>query len=496
MKQTPGVSRAARITSGFLILLGYTGAFLSLYSTLELFLVLAAVVVATAAHLASRQRVPGRTWAILRWAGRAAMLPIAGFLAYLTVALGSMLAWSFAPWVWATLALLAAAVVATAMRPWRGLRIPIVLPVGVWVAACLLGWIRNEYAVRCNDISRLLAQPGVSLAVPSVAPEVACTPGAQVAPPGHPRKLVATQDPHRWLAAVKLGPEPEVPGAFNGGVCLLMLDPGARPPRTECAYAGMYQLAYRPARDEVFGVGFGGIVRSTASSPLRPLAVVPPDDSMPPPVVVQHFPTLDPDHVDVFYDDYQTRERRRCDDLAVVARTDSVGAPEEVRFDPKRREGVHCFASTPLLTMEGKGFLALAWKDDPTRIRLLGASDELPWAYLAFSDGCEFDPEQRRVYVGIGTLGLIAVLNYDTGRLVDLFWGGFGLRAMTLDAQRQRLYTSSFLPGEVRELDARTGTRLRRWFAGRFVRDVELAEQQTALYVTSTMGVSRIQLIP
>lgn len=494
--QRPGYPRVAGITTGLLILLGHTGVFLSLYSTLGPPFVLTAAAGSTAIHLASRQRIPGRGWAVLRWAGRALMLLVAGFMAYLAVALGSLLAWSFAPWVWATLALLAAASVATTVRPWLGLRIPLVLPVGGWIAACLLGWVQNEHGVRCNDIARLSAQPGVSLMVPSLAPGVACAPGAHVIPPGHPRKLYATRDTGRWLASANLSQAPNVPGAFTGGACVLMLDAEASPPRTECAYPGMYHLAYRPDRDEVFGVGFGGIIRSTATSPLRPLAAVPPDPSVPPPIAVQYFSTLDSNRIDVFYDDFQTREQRRGDDLTVVERTRFLVGPEEVRFDPERREGVHCFASTPLLTLDGKGFLALAWKDDPTRIRLLGSSDELPWAFLAFSDGCDFDPGRRRVYVGVATLGLIAVLDYDTGRLADLFWGGFGLRAMTLDTRRQRLYASSFLPGEVRELDAHTGTLMRRWFVGRFVRDVELAEEETALYTTSTMGVARIQLTP
>jgi hypothetical protein len=117
----------------------------------------------------------------------------------------------------------------------------------------------------------------------------------------------------------------------------------------------------------------------------------------------------------------------------------------------------------------------------------------VPWAWLAFSDGCDFDPATRTAYVGVGTLGLVAVLDYDTGALAKTFWAGFGVRPVLLDRKRKLLYAGNYLDGWVRELDASIGTPLRRWFVGRFVRHIVPAPSGDALLVTSSMGIVRIE---
>jgi hypothetical protein len=56
---------------------------------------------------------------------------------YLATAWGSVLWWTLSAAAWASIG---AAVAATARPRWHGVRVPIAVPLGAWIALCLLGW--------------------------------------------------------------------------------------------------------------------------------------------------------------------------------------------------------------------------------------------------------------------------------------------------------------------------------------------------------------------
>jgi hypothetical protein len=163
--------------------------------------------------------------------------------------------------------------------------------------------------------------------------------------------------------------------------------------------------------------------------------------------------------------------------------------PDETRFDATTREGVFC---TGALHPPGLRAAALAFKGWPPRPRPIGpASLWKPWQ-LVLTWGCDWDPKTRRVYVSAANLGTLQVYDYDSGAMIEQRFTGFGMRAVLFS--EGDLYIANFLGGEVLEMDATSGQILRRWFAGRFVRNLSLTRDRTALWTTSNLGVLRIAL--
>jgi hypothetical protein len=106
--------------------------------------------------------------------------------------------------------------------------------------------------------------------------------------------------------------------------------------------------------------------------------------------------------------------------------------------------------------------------------------------------GCDFDPVRRVAWIAIANLGVIAVTDYDTGKVLDTWWAEPGLRSAAFDGRR--LYMSNFLRGDVIAYDVDNGREVGRWFVGRFARYVGLTRDRTALLATSNLGVVRIPL--
>jgi hypothetical protein len=89
---------------------------------------------------AACQRRAGLLAAVARWKGRASIALLLSFFAYESLAFGSMLAWAV-PWmVRGAVAALAMAAVWTRLHAGAPARVPVVLPVGAWIGACLLAW--------------------------------------------------------------------------------------------------------------------------------------------------------------------------------------------------------------------------------------------------------------------------------------------------------------------------------------------------------------------
>ena len=419
----------------------------------------------------------------LRVGAAVLVLALFGFLAYEALAFGAMLSWSIPWWGFATVA-----VAAVLCVQWSSSlpRVHFVLPLGLFVLLCLWGWRVEDGTVRCEDHERLLAQSGVALLVPSVRSLEGCTNGTRARPTGHPRKLFAA-GPRRFFATVQLNEQADATSTFDGGLCEIGLADGGASIVCDKDLPRLYALAYRADVNELV-VGGGRLLRRLAGdAPFATLAQADPGNVG----MIVHEP--DKHRLVVFFDDMSHVATYDDNDLRQLESWPLHVTPEEFRYAPERQEGLYCFASTPLFPLAGRGYLSLAVGADLLSLRPLGASNQVPWAWLAFSDGCDFDPATRKAYVGVGTLGLVAVLDYDDGSLVKTYWAGFGVRPLLLDRTRQRLYAGNYLDGWMLELDASTGTQLRRWFVGRFVRHIVPAPDGAALLVTSSMGIVRVQ---
>jgi DNA-binding beta-propeller fold protein YncE len=108
--------------------------------------------------------------------------------------------------------------------------------------------------------------------------------------------------------------------------------------------------------------------------------------------------------------------------------------------------------------------------------------------------GCAYDPDARRAHAAVANLGLLLTIDYDRGTLLSADFVEVGLRPMTVDAVRRRLYVANFIRGDLHALDLDTGEQVRTWFVGRFVRGVRLSRDGRALWVTSNLGVVRVWL--
>jgi hypothetical protein len=165
--------------------------------------------------------------------------------------------------------------------------------------------------------------------------------------------------------------------------------------------------------------------------------------------------------------------------------TDTIAPmfPGQVHYDAERDEGVVCS------WMTGAKIRA-----DPLTFRFFCEMTPSLWSCLALSWGCDWDPVQRRVYSAVPNLGLLYTVNYDNGNVLRKKWVGFGMRSVTLDPQRQTLYLTDFLGGDIVAIDVRSGEEQRRWFVGRFPRDAYLSRDGSSLFVGTNLGVMRIDL--
>src|SRR5690606_5914398 len=134
----------------------------------------------------------------------------------------------------------------------------------------------------------------------------------------------------------------------------------------------------------------------------------------------------------------------------------------------------------PFAELEGKPYMALALRGDPLTFRPLGTS---ALALATLSWGCNWDPEARVAYVAIPNLGLLATIDYDSGDVRRTDFVGFGMRSITVDARRGRLYLTNFLAGYVASIDPVNGEEVARWPVGRFPRFTSLSRDGASLFV-------------
>jgi hypothetical protein len=455
----------------------------------------APVVIALVLYATAFSRVPAAVRAIAWFL----LLPFYLLWVYVAATLAAALAWAM-PWPVRGLVLVLGLGWGFTLlsRRWRRLRVPLALPLGVWIVAGLLGWLREEWVVRCDDWQRVTAQGNVRIAVASSDKLQTCRPGARIGLKRYPRLMWQSPDDGRVVFSTQgshyeLFRPPALEDVFDGSVCEARLDGGGRPHCVETVRA--HGITDGSPLDRLFAVGGlegrGQVVALSRTGPLRVLQSVPLHrrgligDSV-----------YDPasDTLWVGWDDGREAHLVRGSDLRTLGTVPMHAIAGRIHYDPQRREGVKCFGSGPFWPHEGRAYLALAFRESPAAVRALGSSARHPFAWLALSWGCDWDPAERSVYASIPTLGLLVRMSYDSGAVAFRRFVGFDIRPVAVDRARGRVYVGEFFGGTVHALDAATGREVARWFVGRYVRDLQVSRDGAALLAASNVGIVGIRL--
>ena len=168
--------------------------------------------------------------------------------------------------------------------------------------------------------------------------------------------------------------------------------------------------------------------------------------------------------------------------------------PGAIRYDQDAGEGILCAAGGPVSSIDGERFISVAVRGDPFALRPLGSDSLL--TPLTMTWGCDWDPAERVAWVAAPNLGLLVTLDYDSGEVRGADFVGFGMRSVTLDAPRGRLYLTNFLGGYVVAIDRAGGGEVARWTVGRFPRFTTLSRDGRSLLVGTNVGVVSIALEP
>lgn len=400
---------------------------------------------------------------------------------YLAVAFGALLAWTVPAWGAAALALIAVGTLGTRLRPPAGIRLPLALPLGAWIALVLSGWPREERLLRCDDY--LEVARSLRIVVPSHPELSSCRPG-EVRPSGrYPRTFWEAPEGGRLVFTTQ---GDAIEGGLDSPVCEVIPGEGG----ATCiggGYGKAQGFVEIPDRDRllVFEWGVrtpqGGMGSVIYELPLRRRAEV---------LAVHRF---DEPLGEGFF------EPRTSTLYAFSDRMDGIHpillpgfepapvvpvsfAPGELRYDAERGRGVAC----------GKN-LGAAVRGEPLELREFARSGA--WlGRVSVTWGCDWDPEADRVFTTVPNLGLLVELEYSTGRVLRTWFVGLGMRSVEHDPVRRRVYFTDFLRGYVHAFDLRTERVTARWFVGRYARFVRLTRDGSALLATSNVGIVRIPL--
>ncbi|HHW97593.1 MAG: YncE family protein [Myxococcota bacterium] len=482
----PKQSRVGLFLTYLLALLGYAATFFTIaVSFTWKFLWLPMVVIAPVLFVAILPKSM-----IIRTIARLLLLIPLGFAVYQAISLGYMLYWTIPDWVLIVVAFLFIASVLTSFR--GGFRIPFVFSLGVFILLCINGWNQQKWTVRCTDFLDAANQEGVKVIAPSDRRFDSCSSGDTFKGVNHPRMIYHTNDPGRYLVSVETADQVDNSTnqdlAFSGGICELDEDLNI----TCGDYSKITHLAYEKATDKVYATGPIGLFKMESTPPFKVENQIPGRKKRFPAiaVLVPKEPYAD---LALYFDNLSNPERI---DSSTFERLEVISedvSPEDYQYDSETGEGLYCYASTVLFPTDGTAFLALAFdKEDLLKFRPIGTSKANPWVWLGFSDGCALDTAKRRAWSSVGTLGLITEMDYDSGAILASHFVGFGVRSILMG--KDRMYVSNYLNGRVSEYDLGTWELKRSWFAGRFIRHVQFNHNQTALLVTSTLGITEIGL--
>lgn len=456
----------------------------------------------TVLHALAAVQYPGRVARVVRLISSVLYVGFSALWLFLAIAFGLMLGWTLPEWIYPVIAVLLAIVVVMNRQGFQGPRLPVSVVLGIWTLTCLNGWLVNDGAIRCDDYLRLADEPGVELVVPTTPLLGWCQPDDRFVVDRYARRLWESPDGSHLLMTSQRGSARCSGGrcfqvsALDGSYCATPLDGSSRPsclgtgtaqgimevPDLDRVYVGFYGGDLEPGQ-------FGGLVELPGTGDLEVLRETrftgSAGEGFYEPTTRRFFMIAD-EAEKVFPVDADTMVS-----LPTIPGFYSAG---EVRYDPSRDEGLFCFGAGPVRTFEGQAALVIAMQGNPFEVRILGGSDHWPLAWAGFSWGCDFDPVSRRVYATVPALGLVAAIDYDSGEVIETRWIGLGFRSATLDLERSLLYVSAFFSGEVLALDLVTLRPVGRWFAGRFVRQLVLSRDGSGLFVTSNLGIVRIEL--
>jgi hypothetical protein len=432
----------------------------------------------------TRATSPPARW--IAWVCWVALAGLYAFWTYLAVTFGILLGWTVPVWGYVVVGLLAVAAAATAFRRRDRPRIPVVLPLGIWIVVVLWGWLREENLVRCDD--RLALQAPVELVVAN--PQVAsCRPGEVRASGRFPRTTWESPDGERVVFTTQGTMVYDGRGSFDGAVCAAWLD-GREPPRCVGAPVNKSQgLVDLPEYDRLLVMQWG--IATPSGSLGAVIMELPREGAIS--VLAEHW--FDEMIGDGFYEPRNSTlyllsdrmngiHRVRLPDFEPVPSLDvDLPTPGELRYDREAGEGVMCGAG-----------IGAAVRGAPWSARRFTEAASSVVDKVSMSWGCDWDQQARQVYSTVPNLGLLDRINYDTGLVEQRWFVGFGMRSVAYDRVRRRVYFTNFLRGEVLAFDERSQQIVDRWFVGRFSRWVRLTRDGRALLATGNLGIVRIPL--
>lgn len=404
------------------------------------------------------------------------------FWVYLAVAFGTLLAWTVPGWLWFLVGLTTLAAGATAFRPVPWWYVPAVLPLGMWIAAVLSGWLREEQLVRCEDFFSL--RPPVQLVVKNPQLE-SCQPAEIRASGRFPRTIWQAPDGQRILFTTQ---GPQVDGAISGSVCTTTLDASGTidcigPPQGKSQ--GIIDL---PEHERILVMQWG--IETPRGSRGAAIFEVPRDGKLE--VLAEHW--FDEMIGEGFYEPrnstlYMYSDRTngvhpaRFPGFELLPMIESGLTPGELHYDRGRGEGVAC----------GYG-IGTAIRGAPYSERRFILANRSPLDRLSLTWGCDWDSVAGKVYSTIPNLGLLYRIDYDSGLIEKRWFVGLGMRSVAYDKRRRRVYFSNFLRGEVLAFDEASERVVDRWFVGRFSRWVRLTPDGNSILATGNLGIVRIPL--
>ena len=418
---------------------------------------------------------------------------------YIVISLCALLTWTTSPAVRLVAVLLTAIAVASALVPRARWRIATALPLGFWITACLIGWMREDGVIRCDDYFAV-RRSSVSVLVPTTDELDRCHAGESLRTRHYPRRVWEAPDGKRLVMTTQMGighywpSGRSVADRFPGSVCDVPI--GGTP---SCFGGGKAQAVVESVhRDRLFVAAWqqqfadgshGVLYILPRTTPLQPLAELHFSES-----VAELYYDLHSDTIGLFSDEAEVLRQVRLSDDTVLAPIPAPIVPGETRYDEVAGEGVLCFGAGPLKLLNGEPYLSVAFRGYPFSARALGGASQNPTAWLSMVWGCDWDRMARRVYVADASLGYLATLDYDSGKVLRRIPTDFGMRYVSFDRERHLVYVANFLRGDIVAIDIETGAELSRWFAGRFVRHVVLTRDHQALLATSNIGVMHIPL--
>ncbi|MEO8601511.1 MAG: hypothetical protein ABI629_02935 [bacterium] len=362
--------------------------------------------------LAARACVAGhghRTWRVI---ARLLLGAMHLFWFYSALALAAVLAWSV-PWsVWLVIGVLGLLAVAGACAARARVRVPTALPLGIAITALLGGWMREDEVLRCDDYLRLQSS-AVTVVLPTTPELAGCAPGETLIVERYPRRFWEYPDGQRFLVTTQRGAHNlgtytpsgrAVPNWLSGAACLMAVGATEAP---HCFGDGKaHGLAASTRLNRLFIAAYGAGRGTTYALPL---------DGSFEPIAEVHLPSTtgqiylddERDTIGLFEDQANELYRLRASDLAVLGTLPAPFVPDDVHYDQTRHQGVGCVALGPLRRIDGQAYAAVAFEGTPFSARALAPSSQYPSTWLALSWGCDWDPQTRRVYAAIATLGLL-----------------------------------------------------------------------------------------